>query len=147
MPEPRWKAHAVAAQHGDLSAFDARVGRFRDMAIGCAYSLLGDFQLAEDAFQEALVQAFLHVKTLGEPHAFPAWLRRIVVKHCDYTATDLSGHAIRQGRARGEAGMRTGNEDIRGQRRWSASKRVGVVLQLLRAEDLETVRREVGVAV
>jgi DNA-directed RNA polymerase specialized sigma24 family protein len=35
--------------------------------------------LAEDAAQEA----FRDLPTLHEPHAFAAWFRRIVFKHCD----------------------------------------------------------------
>jgi len=43
--------------------------------------------------------------------------------------------------------MRGETEETREQRRWSASKKAGVVLRLLRGEDLETVSRELGVAV
>ncbi len=71
------------AQGGDLSAFDSLVTRFRDMAVGYAYSLLRDFPLAEDAAQEAFVQAYKDLRSLRQPEAFPAWLRRIVFKHCD----------------------------------------------------------------
>ncbi len=39
------------AQAADLKAYDLIVRRFQDMAVGYAYSLLGDFQLAEDAAQ------------------------------------------------------------------------------------------------
>src|SRR5512135_2178678 len=78
-----WQAHVVAAQQGDLDAFDALVRQFEDMAVGYAYSVLGDFAAAEDAAQDAFVQAYLDLKTLREPQAFPAWLRRLVFKHCD----------------------------------------------------------------
>lgn len=52
-----WKELVDKARSGDLDAFDALVQRFRDMAVGCAYSVLHDFPLAEDAAQEAFVQA------------------------------------------------------------------------------------------
>jgi RNA polymerase sigma factor (sigma-70 family) len=78
-----WKAHIVAAQRGDLAAFEQVVRRFEDMAVGYAYSVLGDFQLAEDAAQEAFIQAYLDLRILQEPQAFSAWLRRIVFKQCD----------------------------------------------------------------
>jgi RNA polymerase sigma factor (sigma-70 family) len=71
------------ARDGDLEAYARIVGRFQAMAAGCAYSLLGDFHLAEDAAQEAFVQAYRDLATLREPAAFPGWLRRIVFKHCD----------------------------------------------------------------
>lgn len=71
------------AQAGDREAFGAIVQRFQDMAVGYAYALLGDFHLAEDAAQEAFIQAFRDLPTLHEPRAFAAWFRRIVFKHCD----------------------------------------------------------------
>jgi len=43
--------------------------------------------------------------------------------------------------------MRGEEAEERQQKRWSASKKAGVVLRLLRGEDLETVSREIGVAV
>lgn len=71
------------AQKGDLGAFDMIVQCFRDMAVGYAYSILGDFHLAEDAAQEAFVQAYRDLKKLRKPQAFPSWFRRIVFKYCD----------------------------------------------------------------
>ena len=71
------------AQDGDLDAFGELVKRFQDMAVFYAYSVLGDFHLAEDAAQDAFIESYLHVsKVYGAP-AFPAWLRKIVFKHCD----------------------------------------------------------------
>jgi len=71
------------AQVGDLGAYSALVRRFQDMAVGYAHALLGDFHLAEDAAQEAFIQAYLDLSRLKEPAAFPGWFRRIVFKHCD----------------------------------------------------------------
>ena len=68
------------AQRGDLNAFDVIIQRFRDMAVAYAYSILGDFHLAEDAAQEAFVQAYQDLKQLRKPQAFPSWFRRIVFK-------------------------------------------------------------------
>ena len=36
---------------GDADAYAGLVWRFQDMAVGYGYSILGDFQLAEDAAQ------------------------------------------------------------------------------------------------
>ena len=77
------KSLIIVAQAGDLSAVSEIVRRFQDMAVGYAYSILGDFHLAEDAAQEAFVDAYLKLRTLREPEAFPGWLRTIVFKHCD----------------------------------------------------------------
>lgn len=73
----------MRAQTGDLNAYGAIVRRFQDMAYGCGYSLLGDFHLAEDAAQEAFIEAYRDLPKLREPAAFPGWFRRIVFKHCD----------------------------------------------------------------
>lgn len=71
------------AQTGDLDAYAEIVRRFQDMAYGYAYSVLGDFHLAEDAAQEAFVQAYRDLSMLREAAAFAGWFRRIVFKHCD----------------------------------------------------------------
>lgn len=73
----------IAAQDGEIAAFGELVRRFQNMAVGYAYSVLQDWHLAEDAAQEAFIEAHRVLPQLQEPHAFPAWLRRIVFKHCD----------------------------------------------------------------
>jgi RNA polymerase sigma factor (sigma-70 family) len=64
-------------------AFGELVTCFQDMAFGCAYSVLGDFYLAEDAAQEAFVIAWQRLDQLRAPEAFPGWLRRIVLTRCN----------------------------------------------------------------
>lgn len=81
-------AHGLAllvkrAQDGDAEAYDQIVRRFQDMAVGYATSLLGDFDLAQDAAQDAFVQAYQDLPTLHAPVAFAGWFRKIVFKHCD----------------------------------------------------------------
>jgi RNA polymerase sigma factor (sigma-70 family) len=53
------------------------------MAVGYAFSVLGDWQLAEDAAQEAFVAAYCELPSLREPAAFPGWFRKILIKHID----------------------------------------------------------------
>ena len=48
-----------------------------------ATAILGDYHLAEDAAQEAFVDAYRELGSLREPAAFGSWFRRIVFKHCD----------------------------------------------------------------
>ena len=64
-------------------AFGELVVRFQDMAFGCAYAVLGDFYLAEDAAQEAFITAWQRLDQLRAPGAFPGWLRRIVLTQCN----------------------------------------------------------------
>ena len=51
--------------------------------MGYAYSVLGDFHWAQDAAQEAFIEAYRHLPQIREPAAFASWLRKIVFKHCD----------------------------------------------------------------
>ena len=73
--------HAV--QGGNNAAYEEIVHRFQDMAYGYAYAYLNDFHLAQDAAQEAFIEAYACLPALREAYAFPAWLKRIVFKHCD----------------------------------------------------------------
>lgn len=70
------------AQRGDQEALRSVIEEFQGMAVGYAYSVLGDFQLAEDAAQEALVQCYQSLSQLQNPQAFPAWFRQIVFRQC-----------------------------------------------------------------
>ena len=72
-----------AAQEGDERAFAEVVARFQDIAVAYAASLLHDFHLAEDAAQDAFLDAFRALPDLREPAAFPGWFRRILFKQCD----------------------------------------------------------------
>lgn len=80
MPELAQLIHATCT--GDLAAYGEIVRRFQNLAYGCAYAVLGDFQLAEDVAQEAFLDAYRKLDELREPAAFPGWLRRIVLTHC-----------------------------------------------------------------
>lgn len=71
------------AQQGDVDAFATLVLRFQDMAVGYAFAVLRDAYLAEDAAQEAFLDAFRSIGQVREPAAFPGWFRRVVFKHCD----------------------------------------------------------------
>ena len=73
----------IQACSGDVEAFERLVRRFQGMAYGYAYSILGDFQLAEDVAQESFVEAYRQLSRLRVPEAFPSWFRRIVFKYCD----------------------------------------------------------------
>ncbi len=76
-------AYVIRSRNGDLAAYGQLVARFQDMAFGYAYAQLGDFHLAQDVAQEAFLEGFRSIRSLREPAAWPAWLRRLVFKHCD----------------------------------------------------------------
>ena len=72
-----------SARAGDQLAFGELVRRHQNRAVAYATAILRDRHLAEDAAQEAFVEAYRELASLREPAAFGAWLRRIVFKHCD----------------------------------------------------------------
>lgn len=67
---------------GDLDSFGVVVARFQDMALGYAYSILGDFHEAQDAVQEAFILAYRSLGDLRERQRFAGWFRRIVLSAC-----------------------------------------------------------------
>ncbi len=71
-----------AAQKGDRLALGALVGRHRLMALSLCRRLLSDEALAEDAVQEASLQALLHITRLRKPDRFGAWLAGIALNVC-----------------------------------------------------------------
>lgn len=82
-PESTLSSDVRNAQAGQKEALRSLVLRFQDLAVGYAFSLLGDYHLAEDAAQEALVAMVRNIGQLREPAAFVRWLRTIVFKQCD----------------------------------------------------------------
>jgi len=77
------KELVIQAQSEQPDAYNTIIYRFQDMAVGYAYSLLGDFHKAEDAAQEAFIHAYLDLDKLQDPAAFPGWFRRIVFTQCN----------------------------------------------------------------
>ena len=71
------------AQAGDLLGYEEVVKRFRALAFGHAFARLGDRQLAEDAVQEAFVEAYRNLSSLIAPEAFPIWFQRVVATVCN----------------------------------------------------------------
>jgi len=73
----------LKVRSGKTCAYEPIVRRFQDMAVAYGYATLGDWQLAEDAAQEAFIAAYCELPALRDPDAFPGWFRRIVIKHID----------------------------------------------------------------
>lgn len=73
----------LQAKQGDVAAYGAIVRRFQNTAVGYAYGILGNYDAAKDAAQEAFLEAYGCLGELREPRAFTAWLRRIIFKQCD----------------------------------------------------------------
>ncbi len=70
-----------AAQHGDLDAYNRLVRMHERQAYAVALRLLRRPELAEDATQDAFIQAYRALDTFRGGY-FRAWLMRIVTNRC-----------------------------------------------------------------
>ena len=70
------------AMQGDEEAFDALVGRIGDSMHSVARRILRDTNLAQDATQQALLDAWRYLPTLRDPDRFEAWSHRLLVNAC-----------------------------------------------------------------
>jgi RNA polymerase sigma-70 factor, ECF subfamily len=73
---------AARALRGETDAFDAIFDRYGGLMLQTAYSIVQDRDSAEDAVQNALIQAWQHLPSLRETGALRSWLLRIVVNQC-----------------------------------------------------------------
>jgi RNA polymerase sigma-70 factor (ECF subfamily) len=70
------------ASRGDADAFASLAAANVDRCYGLAYRILHDAQRAEDATQQALLEAWRDLPGLRDPARFDAWLHRLVVRAC-----------------------------------------------------------------
>ncbi len=67
---------------GDTEAFGAIVDQYHTLMMRTALLIVGDRDIAADAVQDALIQAWQHLSSLRETGALRPWLMRIVVNQC-----------------------------------------------------------------
>ncbi len=70
------------ALRGDKDAFDDIFDQYSGLMLRTAYGIVKDRDSAEDAVQNALIQAWQHLPSLRETEALRSWLLRIVVNQC-----------------------------------------------------------------
>ena len=70
------------AMHGDEEAFDRLVEQIGDSFHSVARRILRDTTLAQDATQQALLDAWRNLPRLRDPDRFEAWAYRLLVNAC-----------------------------------------------------------------
>jgi len=70
------------AQRGDQEAFGRIVELEREGLRRLAFGILRDLTLADDATQQALLEAWRDLPGLRDPLRFGAWLHRLLVRRC-----------------------------------------------------------------
>lgn len=91
------------AMHGDEEAFDTIVGLIGDSMHSVARRILRDTTLAQDATQQALLDAWRSLPTLRDPDRFEAWTHRLLVNAC-------YAESRRERRHRGDLRLLSGHE-------------------------------------
>ena len=69
----------VKAQTGDRNAYGELVRHHHPGVVNVVYRMCGDIQLAEDAAQDAFIQAWLHLPSFRPGTSLRNWLYRIAV--------------------------------------------------------------------
>jgi RNA polymerase sigma-70 factor (ECF subfamily) len=77
---PVREALVQLARDGDRDAFDVLLETSMDALFATAYRIVRDFDLAEDAVQDALVSAWRDLPGLRAPDRFDAWLNRLLIR-------------------------------------------------------------------
>ncbi|GAA2564523.1 RNA polymerase sigma factor [Pseudonocardia hydrocarbonoxydans] len=72
----------VRAQEGDARAFEQLARRHQDALYRLAVRVMGDRAEAEDALQEALLDAWRRIGRFRGESAFSTWMYRIVTNRC-----------------------------------------------------------------
>ncbi len=69
----------IRAQQGDRGAFGELVQRYQARVVDVVYRMCSDAQLAQDAAQEAFIQAWLHFPSYRPQSPLRNWLYRIAI--------------------------------------------------------------------
>jgi len=123
----------LASLSGDKEAFVLLLERHRPLLFALSRRMLGDFGLAEEAVQEASLQAMLNLDRLRKPDRFGAWLAGIGLNICrrwlEERARDCwSWEAIAGGRATAGDAQEATPQDLAEQQELSERVRRAVSL-------------------
>lgn len=82
-----------AARKGDVEAFEALINPLKDRLFRLVLSILGNPDDAEDALQDALVQAFRSIHSFRSDSSLLTWLYRITLNTARNAARGISRSA------------------------------------------------------
>jgi RNA polymerase sigma-70 factor (ECF subfamily) len=145
----------VRAQRGDAVAFTALLDAVGGRLHAVAYSILRDREIAADAVQHALMDAWRDLPGLRDPARFEAWTYRLVVRACAEEARRLPRWLPLEPALDGVRGRADDPEAVvaqrdqleRGFRRLSVEQRAVVVLRHLMDLPPDQVALALGVPV
>ncbi len=72
----------IRAQRGDKDAYAVLAAGIADRLLAVARRILRDYDLAEDATQQALLAAWRDLPQLRDPDRFESWSYRLLVRAC-----------------------------------------------------------------
>jgi RNA polymerase sigma-70 factor, ECF subfamily len=84
----------ILARGGDHDAFARLVAGSIGRLNAIARLILHDYALAEDAVQDAFVDAWRSLPGLRDPEKFQAWLTRLLVRSCQDTRRRASRRVV-----------------------------------------------------
>jgi RNA polymerase sigma-70 factor (ECF subfamily) len=108
--EMREELLVSAAKSGDTVAFVELSKRHSKMVLRRVYRIVKNWEDAEDALQESLMRAFLHLKDFEERSSFSSWLTRIAI--------NVALMSLRKKRGRIEISMEVINDEHGIRYRW-----------------------------
>jgi RNA polymerase sigma-70 factor, ECF subfamily len=76
----------LRAREGDHDAFSELAAGSIERLLALARLIVRDHDRAQDAVQDALVNAWLDIRGLRDPDRFDAWLHRLLVRSCYRTS-------------------------------------------------------------
>lgn len=77
---------------GDMGGFEALVQRYQRVLFTVSLRMLGDYDAANDAAQNAFIKAYQKLETFDGTRRFFSWLYRILVNECLNTRRDNQRH-------------------------------------------------------
>jgi RNA polymerase sigma-70 factor (ECF subfamily) len=147
------RATIERAMGGDHAAFSRMAGDSIRSMYATARLIVRDDAVAEDATQEALVNAWRYLPSLRDPDRFEAWLYRLLVNACRTQLRRRSRHdvldieVVDRSRDSGDpaSGLADRDQLERGFRHLDADQRAVLILHYYRGYSVPEIAEIVGI--